>query len=174
VGGAQNMGARMNISQLTSSSGMAALAISKIYTSTANIFEVNSQNSDKGGDYFVIDSDGNVGIGTTNPTAKLHNNGDLKTRQPVAPTTSDTTMLVDDSNTFYTNEGATGAVNFTLPIPQAGLVYEFFVKETQNVKITASVSKTIRHGANVTQSGGYIESGTVGNYIKMIAINSNE
>lgn len=70
VGGAGDLGARMNIGPL-SNSGKAALALTGVASPTANIFEVNSI-GDLGGDYFVIDKDGQIGIGTTSPSYPLH------------------------------------------------------------------------------------------------------
>tara|TARA_R110000782_G_scaffold74557_1_gene148846 strand:+ start:10530 stop:12317 length:1788 start_codon:yes stop_codon:yes gene_type:complete len=68
--GGIDLGQRFNIAPFNATYG--ALGIGKYPGSTVNIVEVNSANSDQGGDFFVIDSDGNTGIGVTSPTAVLH------------------------------------------------------------------------------------------------------
>tara|TARA_R110000803_G_scaffold25416_1_gene60755 strand:+ start:7758 stop:9698 length:1941 start_codon:yes stop_codon:yes gene_type:complete len=72
------LGQRFSIAPINATYG--ALGIGKYPGSTVNILEVNSANSDQGGDFFVIDSDGQVGIGTTSPNALLHiDNGTANT-----------------------------------------------------------------------------------------------
>lgn len=71
VGAAMDLGARMNIAQLSSSAAALALAGGQ----ANNILEVNSANSDLGGDLMVIDENGLVGIGTTSPTYTLESLG---------------------------------------------------------------------------------------------------
>ena len=67
VAGATSLGARMNIAQLNS--GTAALALAGGQAN--NILEINSANSDLGGDYLVVNQTGKVGIGTTSPSQAL-------------------------------------------------------------------------------------------------------
>ena len=55
---------------------------------TANIFEVNS-NGSTGGDYFVVNGSGNVGIGATNPVGNLHVQIDDNDANP---------LLIEDEN----------------------------------------------------------------------------
>ena len=70
ISGGDNLGQRFNIAPINGTYG--ALGIGKYPGATVNIVEVNSENSDQGGDFFVIDSDGQVGIGKTSPTSPLH------------------------------------------------------------------------------------------------------
>ena len=70
IAGGDDLGQRFNISPINATAG--ALGIGKYPEATVNIVEVNSANSDQGGDFFVIDSDGQVGIGKTSPTSPLH------------------------------------------------------------------------------------------------------
>lgn len=71
--GGVDLGQRFNISPISSSAASppGALALGKYPLSPANIFEVNSANTDEGGDFFVIDSDGKVGINTGTPVEAL-------------------------------------------------------------------------------------------------------
>ena len=69
IASANDMGAKLNVSSTNTS--VPPMAIGKYPASTANTLEVNSTNTDEGGDFFVIDSDGNTGIGVLAPTQKL-------------------------------------------------------------------------------------------------------
>ncbi len=77
VGGIGNLGARMNIGPLTRST--VPLAISGVVNQAENLFEVNDR-GDRSGNMFVITNLGNVGIGTTSPSAKLDVNGRINSR----------------------------------------------------------------------------------------------
>ena len=70
IAGGDDLGQRFNISPINTTAG--ALGIGKYPGATVNIVEVNSENSDQGGDFFVINSSGKVGIGKTSPTHALH------------------------------------------------------------------------------------------------------
>jgi len=70
IAGGDDLGQRFNISPINATAG--ALGIGKYPGATVNIVEVNSENSDQGGDFFVINSSGKVGIGKTSPTHALH------------------------------------------------------------------------------------------------------
>lgn len=61
----------------------------------------------------------------------------------VVAKTADYTVLAADNNTVFTNKGAAGAVNFTLPTLARGLRYTFFVEADQNVTITSVVADTM-------------------------------
>jgi hypothetical protein len=66
---------RLNVGSLTSNS--VSLAINGIVGQTADLFRVDTTTGTTGS-AFKIDSSGNVGIGTANPTAKLDVNGEIK------------------------------------------------------------------------------------------------
>lgn len=60
--------------------------------------------------------------------------------------TGDFTVLPENESALFTNRGAGGAVNFTLPAVSAvpaGWWCEFFVVADQNVTITASPADTL-------------------------------
>lgn len=61
----------------------------------------------------------------------------------VAPKTSNYTVTVADNNTIFTNRGASGAVNFTLPTIERGLRYTFFAEENQPITITSATADTL-------------------------------
>ena len=75
IAGGDNLGQRFNIAPINGTYG--ALGIGKYPGSTVNIVEVNSANSDEGGDFFVIKSDGKVGIATTTPSVALDVDGSV-------------------------------------------------------------------------------------------------
>lgn len=58
----------------------------------------------------------------------------------VVPKVADYTVKATESGTFFTNAGATAAVNFTLPAFADGLVYFFFVAADFAVTVTSSTA----------------------------------
>jgi len=103
----------------------------------------------------------------------IFNDGLISRRQVLAKTGA-YTVLAADSGSLFTNEGAAGEVEFTLPTAVAGLFYRLYVQAAQSVKITANTGDTIRVGADVTSTGGSISNSTVGGYITLDAINATE
>jgi len=71
--GGVNLGQRFNISPINASMG--ALGIGQFPGSDKNIVEVNSDNTDNGGDWFVVDQSGSVGINTITPLQTLSVSG---------------------------------------------------------------------------------------------------
>lgn len=57
--------------------------------------------------------------------------------------TADYTVLTTDNGAIFTNQGASGAVNFTLPAITRGLHYQFCVEADQNLTITAATADTL-------------------------------
>ena len=90
IAGGTNLGQRFNISPINATYG--ALGIGKYPGSSVNILEVNSANSDLAGDFFVIKSDGKVGIGTTAPSVALEVDGDFKATEEVVFGTTSTDL----------------------------------------------------------------------------------
>ena len=71
--GGVDLGQRFNIVDAFGSLGV--LGLGQYPGSAKNVMEVNSNHSDNGGDWFVIDQSGSVGIGVTDPLALLHISG---------------------------------------------------------------------------------------------------
>jgi hypothetical protein len=63
-------------------------------------------------------------------------------RQVVAKT-ANYTVTAADNNTIFTNQGAAGAVTFTLPTIAKGLRYRFFGEAAQNVIVASVVTDTL-------------------------------
>ena len=63
-------------------------------------------------------------------------------RQVIAKT-ANYTVTAADNGTIFTNQGAAGAVNFTLPTIARGLKFRFFVEADQNLTITAAAADTL-------------------------------
>jgi hypothetical protein len=60
--------------------------------------------------------------------------------------TADYTVVDADNNTFFTTEGATGAVIFTLPTtPKLGLRYMFYNSEDQDMTVAAAANTAITY-----------------------------
>lgn len=61
----------------------------------------------------------------------------------VVAKTADYTVTSADNNRIFTNRGAAGAVNFTLPTIAKGLRYRFFVEADQTVTVTSATADTL-------------------------------
>ncbi|HMV47617.1 MAG TPA: hypothetical protein PLD20_01035 [Blastocatellia bacterium] len=100
--------------------------------------------------------------------------GLLNMGRVISAKTSNYTVVANDSYTVFTNSGAAGSVNFTLPTASAGLHYTFYVDAAQTLTITAGASTTIRSGASVTAAAGNITTSTVGNTVRLVAISATQ
>lgn len=83
-------------------------------------------------------------------------------------------LAATESNKVLTNEGAGAEVAHTLPTAAAGLLFEAVVQAAQSLKIVANSGDTIRAGGQVSKAAGYIASSTVGDTIRLVAINATE
>lgn len=61
----------------------------------------------------------------------------------VVAKTADYTVVTADRDTIFTNRGAAGAVNFTLPAIAKGLKYLFYCEAAQDLTITAATADTL-------------------------------
>jgi hypothetical protein len=66
--------------------------------------------------------------------------------------TADYTIVAADNNRLFTNTGAAGAVNFTLPTLAVGLAFEFQVVAAQNVTVTSAAGTDIVWDGNAGRS----------------------
>lgn len=88
--------------------------------------------------------------------------------------TTETTLTVADSGKTYTNEGTSTKIIFNLPPAVANLMYTFIVQDSDGLRIIANTGDTIRIGSTVSKLAGYVENLTIGNMIKLVAINATE
>jgi hypothetical protein len=91
-----------------------------------------------------------------------------------AKTANYTIVPGSDIDNFFTNTGAVGAVNFTLPTATKGQTYSFYIDAAQTFTITAGASTTIRIAGTASASAGNITSSTVGNAITLVAISATQ
>lgn len=81
---------------------------------------------------------------------------------PVTDRTTNLTLTAAMCGGVYTNSGASGEVDFTLPATAVGCEFEFYVEATQILKVIANTGDTIRLAATVSASAGNIQSTTIG------------
>ena len=114
---------------------------------------------------------GAAATGNCNNCVVLGRPGDgaIKSRRVLAENASYAVNALD-SNTFFTNTGASGPVNFILPVPVVGLAYTFYVDAPSSVQITASPGATIQLGGVSSAMSGNVTSATSGNAVQMVAI----
>jgi hypothetical protein len=124
--------------------------------------------------FFADASEDKVGIGTNSPAQKLDVRGAIVGQSFVSPRTGATSPGSADSRTTYTNEGAGAQVAFTLPSAAAGIEYTFIVQDTDGLIITAAAGDTIRLAGSVSATGGTADSATIGNVLRLLAINTME
>jgi hypothetical protein len=116
-----------------------------------------------------ITGSGNVGIGTSSPAATLDVRGSLLVQRPITAKTGNYTVSTSDSNTWFTNNGAAGEVDFTLPAcTTAGYTLSFDVEAAQILKIIANGTDTLRNGATVSATGGRAQANTVGSVLRIV------
>jgi hypothetical protein len=111
IAGGTNLGQRFNISPINATYG--ALGIGKYPGSSVNILEVNSANSDLAGDFFVIKSDGKVGIGTTTPSVALDVDGSVHCQGQFARGTATKNLGSGTTSTITPSSLGAGTVLIT-------------------------------------------------------------
>lgn len=127
----------------------------------------------------VIKDTGNVGIGQTSPTlGKLEVNGSTLTQLLVEANTagvgSPNIIIAQESNSVYTNEGATALNYHTLPTAAVGLIFTFYVDDADGIHITANTGDIIQINGVVSSAAGYAESLTIGSSVTLVAINATD
>jgi len=83
-------------------------------------------------------------------------------------------VLGTDAGTIFTNTGAGGGVNFTLPTASAGLQYIFYRDANQTITITAGASTTIRVAATQSATAGNVTLDAVGSSLTLISISATQ
>lgn len=83
-------------------------------------------------------------------------------------------VAATDNSKFFTNAGASGAVNFTLPTAVPGLTFSFYVDAAQTLQVTAGASTTIRIAGSVSAAAGNITNATVGGCVTLVAISATQ
>jgi len=119
-----------------------------------------------------------VGVALGAHLAKLHVNGgilgefDVEANTAVAAAPN--VILAAETRRFFTNEGAAAENHHNLPTAVAGLEYSWFVQDADGIQINAATGDTIRLGDTVSSAGGSIQSGVIGDGIRLVAINATE
>ena len=86
--------------------------------------------------------------------------------------TSGDTLTASESQSVHTNESATGSVTLVLPSAASGLSFEFAVLAAQTLEIQAAAGDTIRVAGDVSGAAGTIDANTVGNAVRIVAVNA--
>jgi hypothetical protein len=124
---------------------------------------------------FVPLTDNQGDIGTASKRFATGHFGEVFAEVFVSPKASTpVTVLATDSRTVFTNEGASAEIVFNLPTAVAGLEYTFIVQDADGIQINASTGDTIRIANSVSATAGLIESATIGNSVRIVAINATQ
>jgi hypothetical protein len=105
-------------------------------------------------------------------TGTLGGLGKLLTGVVVTAKTTNYSVVTADKGTYFTNVGAGGEVDFTLPTAVAGMRYTFIVEAAQVLKVIAGASTTIRIAGSVSAAAGNITNSTIGGVVTLIATSS--
>lgn len=93
----------------------------------------------------------------------------------VVPVTASRAISAVENTTLYTNEGATGEVDLTLPNPTNPFVplqFSLLVVAAQKFEFKAPAGVIITNGADSTTAGGTISSNTVNNVVTVIMVSA--
>jgi hypothetical protein len=104
--------------------------------------------------------------------AGVNSTGQLFHSEPVTAKTANYTVLTSDRATVFTNLGASGEIDFTLPAAAAGLTYTFVVEAAQTLKVIAPASTTIQIADSVTSAAGSISSSIIGTAVTLVCTNT--
>lgn len=86
-----------------------------------------------------------------------------------------TVVAATDNGKIFTNEGASGAVAFSLPAATPGQFFDFVVKATQELRIDPNGSETISLPTGVQQAAGkYIGADAIGEFIRIACVKAGE
>lgn len=88
--------------------------------------------------------------------------------------TIDYSISPNETGQYFTNEGASTGITFSLPSAVKNMRYSFLLQNSNQMVVQASASDTIRIGLDVTSSGGTVTAFDAGSSITLVAINSTE
>jgi hypothetical protein len=83
-------------------------------------------------------------------------------------------LAANETRTLLTNEGATAENYHTLPSAVAGLEFVFYVQDADGMRVVANTGDTIRIGASVSATAGFVRNATIGSFLRLVAINATE
>lgn len=85
------------------------------------------------------------------------------------------TVTTTDNGKTFTNEGASGAVAFSLPAATVGLWYRFVVKAAQELRIDPNGTETISLPTGVQQAAGaYIVADAIGERVSVECVTAGK
>jgi hypothetical protein len=123
---------------------------------------------------FGTDNSNDIGASGSNRPRNVFVAGYVSTGRQVLAKTANYSVAAAEQNALYTNSGAAGSVNFTLPTAAAGLTYSFYIDAAQTLTITAGASTTIQLTGSTSASAGNVTSNTAGNCITLVAISTTK
>jgi hypothetical protein len=92
-----------------------------------------------------------------------------------AKTAAYTIVAEVDNGKLFTNEGAAGAITFSLPAATVGQRYDFYVMAAQELRIDPNGTQTIALDTGVQQAAGaYITANAVGEHIAVICVKTGQ
>ena len=93
----------------------------------------------------------------------------------LASVTESQTLVDSQAGSLFSNTGATGEVNLTLPVagmPVMPIAFSLYVAENETFSFIAPAGVTIQNGADGSSAGGSISSNTVGNLVTIALISA--
>ena len=97
------------------------------------------------------------------------------TRAVEAKTAAYTVVATTDNGKTFTNQGASGAIKFSLPAATVGQWFRFVVKAAQELQIDPNGTETIALPSGVQQAAGkYIGADAIGERITVECVKAGE
>lgn len=126
--------------------------------------------------HLVSPSDNTYDIGASGATRPrtIYAATSIVAPRAISAKTTNYTASANEPRAVFTNTGASGEVDFTLPTWATGLEYTFDVEVAQILKIIAPGTDTIRIAGSVSAGGGNITASTIGNTITLVATASGK
>jgi hypothetical protein len=123
---------------------------------------------------FTLKSASTLWLGTNNRAGTATVSAGIQMLKPVAAKTAAYTVLTSDSNTTFSNVGATASVTFTLPLASTGLKYGFVVRAAQTIVIAPNALDTIVGQETAFAAGGSVSLPAVaGHFVVLECLSAN-